>query len=59
MEGSRRDVSGILGFGLNYRFNEWLSANAVSTFATSDSNQDVFDYNVVNIGGALSLAFRF
>ncbi|MDQ6656090.1 MAG: outer membrane beta-barrel protein [Verrucomicrobiota bacterium] len=59
VEGSRRDVSGTLALGLNYRFTEWLSANAVSTLATSDSNQDVFDYEVANIGAALSLAFRF
>ena len=59
LEGDREDVSGILALSANYRFTKWLSANAISTFATSDSNQDVFDYEVVNIGVAGALNFRF
>ncbi|MEO5719902.1 MAG: outer membrane beta-barrel protein [Chthoniobacterales bacterium] len=59
VEGDRTDLSGILALGANYRFNKWLSVNAISTFATNDSNQSVFDYDVFNIGGALSVNFRF
>ena len=56
---NRTDVSGIFSLGLTYRFNRWFAVSAVSSFATNDSNIDVFDYNVFNIGGALSGTFRF
>lgn len=55
----RTDVSGTLTLAATYRFTRWLSLNAVSTLATSNSSRDVFDYDVANIGGALSLAFKF
>ena len=58
-EGDRSDVSGILALTATYRFTPWFSANAIATFATSDSNQDVFDYDVINLGLALSLAAKF
>ena len=59
VEGGRTDVSEILAFGASYRINTWLSANAIATFAWNDSNQDVFHYEVANVGGALSLSMRF
>ena len=59
VEGDRTDVSGIFAVSASYRFNKWLSANAISTFATSDSNQDAFDYDVFNLGLALSVAAKF
>ncbi len=59
VEGDRTDVSGIFALSVNYRFTKWLSASASSTLATSDSNQDVFDYDVGNLGAALSLTFKF
>jgi hypothetical protein len=59
VEGDRTDVSGIFALGASYRFTKWLSANAISTFATNDSNQNVFDYDVANVGGAVALTFRF
>jgi hypothetical protein len=59
VEGDRSDVSGILAFTGTYRFTPWLSANALATFATNDSDQDVFDYDVANFGLALSLAAKF
>ena len=55
----RTDVSPILSLGATYRFTKWLSANAISTFAVNESDIDVFDYDVLNIGGALTLNFRF
>ena len=59
VEIDRTDVSGIFALGATYRFTKWLSANAIASFAVNDSNLDVFDYQVGNIGGALSLTFRF
>lgn len=59
VEGERTDVSAILALAANYRFTKWLSLNAISTLATSNSDQNVFDYDVFNIGGALALNFRF
>ena len=59
VEGDRTDVSLILALSANYRFNKWLSANAISTFATNDSNRDVFSYDVANVGASLSLGLRF
>jgi hypothetical protein len=59
VEGDRSDVSGILALSGTYRFTPIFSANAIATFATSDSNQDVFDYDVANLGVGLSLAVKF
>lgn len=59
VEVDRTDVSLILAFGGTYRFNRWLSVNAVSTFATSDSNRNAFDYDVFNLGLALTGTFKF
>ncbi|HEX8280894.1 MAG TPA: hypothetical protein VF551_05930 [Chthoniobacterales bacterium] len=59
VESDRLDVSGIFALSANYRFTRWLSASAISTFATSNSNRDVFDYDVANVGAALALNFRF
>jgi len=59
VEVDRTDVSGIFALGATYRFTKWFSANAISTFAINDSNIDVFDYDVFNIGGAAAVTFRF
>lgn len=58
-EGDRVDVSEVFAISANYRITKCLTAGAASTFAWSQSNQSVFDYNVVNIGGAFTLSFRF
>ncbi|MGZ5004538.1 MAG: outer membrane beta-barrel protein [Chthoniobacterales bacterium] len=55
----RTDVSGIFSLGATYHFTRWFSASAVASFAVNDSNIDVFDYTVGNVGGALSGTFRF
>jgi hypothetical protein len=55
----RTDVSEVFALTANYRVTECFSASAASTLAWSQSNQSVFDYKVANIGGALSLNFRF
>ncbi|HSH38359.1 MAG TPA: outer membrane beta-barrel protein, partial [Chthoniobacterales bacterium] len=58
-DSDRTDVSGILAVSATYRFTKWLSANAVTTLVTNDSDQDVFDYDVANAGVALSFGLRF
>ena len=55
----RTDVSEVFALTANYRINKYFSASAASTLAWSRSNKSVFDYNVANIGGALSLTFKF
>ena len=39
--------------------NSPLRVSAISSFAHNDSNQDVFDYNVANVGGAIALSAKF
>jgi len=56
---SRFDVSEILSLGANYRITRSLSAGAVATFAASQSNHSVFDYEVGNLGGTVAFAIRF
>ncbi len=56
---SRNDVSEILALTANYRINKYFSIGAASTLASSQSSKSVFDYDVANIGGALSFTFKF
>lgn len=56
---SRVDVSEILALSANYHLTKLLTASAISTFAASQSNHSIFDYEVANIGGAFSLAVKF
>jgi hypothetical protein len=55
----RTDVSEVIALTATYRINKYLSASAASTAAWSQSSLSVFDYDVANIGGALSLTFKF
>jgi len=55
----RTDVSEVLAITANYRITKCFSAGAATTLAWSQSSKSVFDYNVANIGGALSLSFKF
>ncbi|MEY2560911.1 MAG: hypothetical protein QOG51_1326 [Verrucomicrobiota bacterium] len=55
----RTDVSEVFALTANYRVTKCFSASAASTLAWSQSSKSVFDYSVANIGGALSLSFRF
>lgn len=57
--GGRTDVSEILALSATYRVRDWLTVSAVSTFVANQSNQSVFEYNVFNIGGGVSLGWRF
>jgi hypothetical protein len=56
---NRTDVSEVLAVTANYRINKYFSAGAATTFAWSQSSKSVFDYDVANVGGALSLTFKF
>jgi hypothetical protein len=58
-EADRTDVSEVLAVSANWHVTKWLSASAISTFAWSQSNHDVFSYNVANIGGAIGFTVRF
>jgi hypothetical protein len=55
----RTDVSEVLALGATYRFTKWLSASATSTLAWNQSDEDVFEYEVANVGGALAFSYRF
>ena len=55
----RTDVSEVLSLTANYQITKCFSAGAAGTLAWSQSSRSVFDYNVANIGGALSLTFKF
>jgi hypothetical protein len=58
-QNGRTDVSEILSATASYHLTNWCSISAISSFAHSDSNQDVFDYNVANVGGAIALTAKF
>jgi hypothetical protein len=55
----RTDVSEVFAVTANYRITKYFSAGAATTLAWSQSSKSVFDYDVANIGGALSLTFKF
>jgi hypothetical protein len=58
-QNGRDDLSEIFSLNANYALTPWCTVSAISSFANSDSNQDVFDYSVANVGGALTLAIKF
>jgi Putative beta-barrel porin 2 len=58
-QNGRTDASEIVSLTATYRLTNWCSVSAISSFAHSDSNQDVFDYNVANVGGAVALSAKF
>lgn len=58
-QNGRTDVSEILSAAAIYRVTNWCSLSAISSFAHNDSNQDAFDYDVGNVGGAVELSLKF
>jgi len=58
-QNGRTDVSEIISATATYRLTNWCSISAISSFAHSDSNKDVFDYDVGNVGGAVALQAKF
>jgi hypothetical protein len=57
--GGRTDVSEILAFSASYRIRDWLTISAITSFVANQSNKDVFDYEVFNGGGGITLSWRF
>jgi len=58
-ENDRTDVSEILFLTASYELTNWWSVSAIATLTRSDSNHDVFDYSVANVGGAITLTAKF
>ena len=58
-ENSRVDLSEAVALTATYNVTRYFSASALSTFAANQSNQEVFDYKVGNLGGALALSVKF
>jgi len=58
-QNGRTDVSEILSATASYYLTNWCSISAISSFAHSDSNKEVFDYDVANVGGAIALTAKF
>jgi hypothetical protein len=55
----RLDVSEILGITANYNVTRFVTASAISTLAVSRSNHSIFDYEVANVGGLVSVSIKF
>jgi hypothetical protein len=55
----RRDVTEMVTLNANYAISQWFSANAMASYAANQSNHSVFDYEVGDIGGAVSFSIRF
>ena len=58
-KGGRTDINEILALTANYRPRNWLTLSAIATFSWNQSNQSVFDYNVADVGGGVSVTFKF
>jgi hypothetical protein len=56
---NRVDVSEIISASANYSVTRYLTASAIGTFVANQSNHSIFDYQVGNAGGVISLSFRF
>lgn len=57
--GGRTDVSEVLALSANYRIRDWLTLSALTTFVANQSNRSAFDYEVFNIGGGLTMSWKF
>jgi hypothetical protein len=58
-QGDRTDINEILALTANYRPRTWLTVSAIATFSWNQSNQSVFDYYVADLGGGVSVTFKF
>jgi hypothetical protein len=57
--GGRTDVSEIISGSADYRIRDWLTISAITTFVANQSNHSIFDYQVFNIGGGITLSWKF
>lgn len=55
----RTDVSEVIALSANYHIKDYLTLSAISTYVANQSNRDVFDYQVFNIGGGVALTWKF
>lgn len=58
-KGDRTDINEILALTANYRPSPWITLSALATFSWNQSNHSVFDYNVADLGGGVSVTFKF
>ena len=57
--GVRTDVSEVLALSAHYRIKDYLTLSAISTFVANQSSRSVCDYQVFNIGGGVTLTWKF
>jgi hypothetical protein len=57
--GSRTDVSEILSLSANYRINQWFTVSLLTSFSWNQSDRDVFDYSVADLGAGISGTVQF
>jgi hypothetical protein len=57
--GGRLDTSALFSVNASYQLTPWWALSAISSVANNDSNRKQFSYEVGNVGGAVSLGFRF
>ncbi|HJT79990.1 MAG TPA: hypothetical protein VJ719_02240 [Chthoniobacterales bacterium] len=55
----RVDVTELVALNVTYAVTEFLSANALASFAANQSNHSIFDYRVGDLGGSASVLIRF
>jgi hypothetical protein len=53
------DVTEILALSASYHINDWFTLSFQSSFAWNQSNGSVFDYEVADVGGAMTLIVRY
>jgi len=52
-------VSEILSLAGNYRFNQWFTVSVLTSFSWNQSDHDVFEYSVADLGGAITATVQF
>jgi hypothetical protein len=55
----RLDVTELVALNATYSLTDFISINALASFAANQSNHSVFDYQVADLGGAFSVVIRF
>jgi len=55
----RNDLDHQVSLTFAYSFHEYVGVRAYALYGNNDSNQSLFDYEVVNAGGGVTLSLRF
>jgi len=55
----RVDLTELVAFNATWSVTDFISVNALASFAANQSNHSVFDYQVGDLGGAASVSVRF